>query len=416
MPLNQQVAIKVISKAKIRQSKIPIEKEVLLHKNLQHPNVVKLLEVLEDVEYYYLIQALCAGGELFERIEPDKGFPLDAAHFYFRQLLAAVLYLHDRGIAHRDIKPENLLLDERGNLKLADFGLSTLFRKGRVRRRLHTVCGSALYMAPEVVSGDYDGDSADLWSCGVVLFVMLVGCHPCEDPLSSGAESPVLRPGGLHAGWGERLPVVCRDLVLGLLSIDAKKRWTAERILSHSWFTRDNPLLRSDGQCKDPYALMSLLSPLKLGDDSMSISAFAALSQPQPRSSLHSQLPGSMMHKRSFPGFSQPEHYSEMPSESAASREDLFAEKITRLLTNLSLEDTLKELGDILDDFLIDWKRSPIRNQIHFTTVDKRKNPLLGEILVVAVAGSASFVIFTKGKGDPLEFKRLFKLIQGKLF
>lgn len=412
MSHKQQVAIKVVSKAKIRESHIPIEKEVLLHKSLQHRNIVKLLEVLEDAEFYYLVQELCAGGELFAFIEPDKGFPLQVVHFYMVQLLNAVLYLHQRGIAHRDIKPENLLLDERGNLKLADFGFSTLYRKGNIRRKLRTVCGSILYMAPEVVEGEYEGDAADLWSCGIVMFVMLIGRHPWEEPSKKCSQFTYFFKKGLRDDFGVHIPAKCREFLLGLLAVDQRKRWKPEQLISHSWFKQCNHILHPDGQCKSPTALMNLISNPACEEDSACPVSSAALSQPHPRS-ICSQSPGCTI-DRNFPGFSQPEGLSTVSSKVVTLKSDVFAEKATRIVVELSANDALLKMSNILDTFLIDWKPSPIRNRIHFGTVDKRKTPLSGDIFVISVSTITSMVIVSKSRGDPLEFKRFFRLIHAK--
>lgn len=157
-------------------------------------NIIQFIESFEFSGSFYIVQELAEGGELFEQIEPDIGFPEQVAHFYFVQLIRSIViiinllnnaflffaflknYLHTIGVCHRDLKPENLLLDEIGNLKLADFGLSTLFRRGSSRRKLSTRCGTPAYMSPEISNAeDYEGDEADIWSCCVILIVLLTG-------------------------------------------------------------------------------------------------------------------------------------------------------------------------------------------------------------------------------------------------
>lgn len=110
-------------------------------------------------------------------VAPDVGVPEELAHFYFVQLLAGVDYLHKSGIVHRDLKPENLLLDAEGNLKITDFGLSTVFIYQGGRRQLSTACGTPPYSAPEIVLLNYD-ERVDIWSCGIILYVLLVGSMP----------------------------------------------------------------------------------------------------------------------------------------------------------------------------------------------------------------------------------------------
>lgn len=120
--------------------------------------------------------------------EADQGLPEDIAHFYFTQLVSGVSWLHGKGVAHRDIKPENILLDGDGNLKIADFGLAVLFQYQGKYRESESICGSPPYVAPEVVSRKYRGDRVDIWSCGVVLFVLLAGNTPWDEPTYKSAE------------------------------------------------------------------------------------------------------------------------------------------------------------------------------------------------------------------------------------
>lgn len=151
-------------------------KEMLIHQQLKHPNIIKCHQAYERSGYFYIIQELAVGGELFELVEPDCGFPEQVVHFYFVQLMQVVQYLQSMGICHRDLKLENMLLDGHGNLKVSDFGLSTVYRKNGVKRELQTKCGTLAYMAPEVAcSKDYDGDLVDLWSSAIILIALFCG-------------------------------------------------------------------------------------------------------------------------------------------------------------------------------------------------------------------------------------------------
>lgn len=186
--------------------------------------------------------------------------------------------MHECGIAHRDIKPENMLLDEDGNLKLTDFGMATLYRKGSVRRRLRTRCGTALYMAPQVLAESYEGDEADLWSCAVVLFVMLLGCHPWEEasprcPHYKRFASPKATHN--YPPW-DRLPsAACHSLLERMLQSDPAARPTLSKVLSHPWVAQPNPLSGADMLCSDPAALFRFIA----GDNLPS--PLLALTQPE---------------------------------------------------------------------------------------------------------------------------------------
>ncbi|CAN0919755.1 CBL-interacting serine/threonine-protein kinase 5 [Linum grandiflorum] len=145
---------------------------------IKHPNVVELKEVMATKSKIFFVMEYVRGGELFAKVEKGK-LDEDVARKYFQQLISAIDYCHSRGVSHRDLKPENLLLDENGNLKVSDFGLSALPEQIWNDGLLHTQCGTPAYVAPEVLrKKGYDGAKADIWSCGVILFVLLSGYLP----------------------------------------------------------------------------------------------------------------------------------------------------------------------------------------------------------------------------------------------
>lgn len=221
---------------------------------------------------------LAEGGDLFDKIEADEGVGEDIAHFYFSQLVSAVGYMHSMGIAHRDIKPENVLLSAEGDLKLSDFGLAALFKKDGQLRVCNTVCGSPPYIAPEIVSGrrskradmldvGYMANICDVWSCGVVLFVLLVGNTPWDEPTMRSEEFKEYVETGGHTTdelW-EQLPVEIVSLLRGMLKLDPAERFTLDEIRTHPWFTRKNPYLSSSGRSANPVGLATqMLSQLRI--------------------------------------------------------------------------------------------------------------------------------------------------------
>lgn len=148
-----------------------------------HKNIVELHEVMATRNNIYFVMEYVKGGELFDKIGKSGKLTEAAAHKYFQQLIGAVDYCHSRGVYHRDLKPENLLLDENENLKVSDFGLSALSESKGQDGLLHTTCGTPAYVAPEVISKTgYDGAKSDIWSCGVVLFVLVAGYLPFRAP------------------------------------------------------------------------------------------------------------------------------------------------------------------------------------------------------------------------------------------
>lgn len=180
----QSVAIKAVSKQKVLKSGLTahIKREISILRRLRHPHIVRLFEVLATQTKIYFVLEFAKGGELFAKVEKGR-FSEDLSRRYFQQLISAVGYCHSRGVFHRDLKPENLLLDENWDLKVTDFGLSAVTEQVRPDGLLHTLCGTPAYVAPEILAKKgYDGAKVDVWSCGVILYVLNAGYLPFNDP------------------------------------------------------------------------------------------------------------------------------------------------------------------------------------------------------------------------------------------
>ncbi|KAL3611037.1 hypothetical protein D5086_002057 [Populus alba] len=196
----EPVALKILDKEKVLKHKMAeqIKREIETMKLIKHPNVVRLYEVMGSKTKIFIVLEFVTGGELFDKIVNHGRMREDEARRYFQQLINVVDYCHSRGVFHRDLKPENLLLDAYGNLKVSDFGLSALSQQVRDDGLLHTTCGTPNYVAPEVLNDrGYDGTTADLWSCGVILFCIAsrisAAEFTCPPWLSFGAMKLITR-------------------------------------------------------------------------------------------------------------------------------------------------------------------------------------------------------------------------------
>ncbi|ESQ40644.1 hypothetical protein EUTSA_v10013670mg [Eutrema salsugineum] len=212
-----------------------IKREISVMRIAKHPNVVELYEVMATKSRIYFVIEYCKGGELFNKVSKGK-LREDVAWKYFYQLINAVDFCHSRGVYHRDIKPENLLLDDNENLKISDFGLSALADCKRQDGLLHTTCGTPAYVAPEVINRKgYDGTKADIWSCGVVLFVLLAGYLPFHDSNLMEMYRKIGKADFKCPSW---FAPEAKRLLCKMLDPNHETRITISRIKESSWFRK----------------------------------------------------------------------------------------------------------------------------------------------------------------------------------
>uniref|UniRef100_A0A2P2MGM5 non-specific serine/threonine protein kinase n=3 Tax=Rhizophora mucronata TaxID=61149 RepID=A0A2P2MGM5_RHIMU len=235
----EPVALKILDKEKVLKHKMAeqIRREIATMKRIKHPNVVRLYEVIGSRTKIFIVLEFVTGGELFDKIVNHGRMREEEARRYFQQLINAVDYCHSRGVFHRDLKPENLLLDAYGNLKVSDFGLSALSQQVRDDGLLHTTCGTPNYVAPEVLNDrGYDGATADLWSCGVILFVLVAGYLPFDDSNLMILYKKISAAEFTCPPW---LSFEARKLITRILDANPMTRITIPEILEDEWFRKD---------------------------------------------------------------------------------------------------------------------------------------------------------------------------------
>ncbi|XP_015957627.1 serine/threonine-protein kinase SAPK1 [Arachis duranensis] len=226
-----------------------VQREIINHRSLKHPNIVRFKEVLLTPTHLAIVMEYAAGGELFERICSAGRFSEDEARYFFQQLISGVSYCHAMEICHRDLKLENTLLDgsTAPRLKICDFGYS---KSSVLHSQPKSTVGTPAYIAPEVLSRrEYDGKVADVWSCGVTLYVMLVGAYPFEDPENPrNFRKTLQRILSVHYSIPDyvRISKECRHLLSRIFVANPEKRITIPEIKMLPWFQQNLPLEFTD--------------------------------------------------------------------------------------------------------------------------------------------------------------------------
>ncbi|XP_078669713.1 serine/threonine-protein kinase BRSK2-like isoform X3 [Branchiostoma floridae x Branchiostoma belcheri] len=251
----KKVAIKIVNREKLSESVLQkVEREIAILKLIEHPHVLRLYDVYENRKYLYLVLEHVSGGELFDYLVKKGRLTPKESRRFFRQIISALEFCHNHSVCHRDLKPENLLLDEKNNIRVADFGMASLQVGDNM---LETSCGSPHYACPEVIRGErYDGRKADIWSCGVILFALLVGALPFDDDnLRTLLEK--VKKGVFHIP--HFVPPDCQNLLRGMIEVDPVKRLTLEQIRNHQWYL--GPDMTA---CSDPNQSPNFFDQLKL--------------------------------------------------------------------------------------------------------------------------------------------------------
>ena len=247
---NQYRAMKIIQcKSSSEQHTLAINKEINILKNLDHPNIIKVYEFYSSEKYVYIINELCTGGELFDKIVDVKHFSESVACNIMRQLLSAIAYCHEKGVIHRDLKPENILIESSEeknkdffNIKVIDFGTCEILKKKKLTEQI----GTSFYIAPEVLKNGYN-EKCDLWSCGVILYILLCGSPPFYGKNENEIFKKILDGNFTfrHKIWN-KISTEAKNLVLKLLQVNPTKRISAQEALDDVWFQKNfsinNPL------------------------------------------------------------------------------------------------------------------------------------------------------------------------------
>lgn len=424
---------------------------------------------------------LAEGGDLFDKIESDIGVGEDIAHLYFAQLINAVVYMHQKGIGHRDIKPENLLLSAEGNLKIADFGLATLFEYNGKRKVCTSSCGSPPYTAPEVVTCDhrvkkrlnegYYGNLVDIWSCAVVLFVLLVGNTPWDEPLDRSYEFNlyVNSTGRPEDELWQKLPDNVISLLRGMMCLEPDARMPLEAVKRHPWYERDNPYMDNCGTVQNPVSVATeMFESMKIdfdcdpvvsqrsqrsSDGTMEIDSLVASSdlssvqKPTPssetifdwESGVETSYTQRTIHGMDTVQLRLDDHLADEPSCSQFSstprvpltrtqfakrfKDILPSHSLTRFFSFWPASDVLAVLIPALNTLEVSSQSSSQAQlgsrldhaaALKVRLLDSRRCPLNGHIVLDQISGVEGNVLevnFAKTKGDPLEWRRFFKTV-----
>ncbi|KAL9650469.1 hypothetical protein ABK040_004692 [Willaertia magna] len=400
---NSHWAIKIVDRKMVQKENMEaqLKREIAIMKILKHKHVVQLREVLQSSKRIYIVLELITGGELFDRIVEAKRFDENTARKYFQQLISGIEYCHSQGIAHRDLKPENLLLDENDVLKISDFGLSALSGSdgsGKTKM-LMTTCGTPNYVAPEVLKEQgYDGKKADVWSVGVILYVMLAGYLPFEDQTMKGLFSKI------EAGkfsYPSHFTADQKDLISKMLVVDPNKRISIDQIINHKWFNVGFKREQSNSQ-------------IKLTDKEIDQSVKMTTEEVQSVSSGTSSQPttpkaGTL---NAFDLASILMAGSMNPLISKGSEEQVKFRRQTRFMAKGNKDQVQTEICKRLEEV----KAKPsIKGEEIRGVVTLHQNAITFSITIEETSGGFSVVEVRRNKGDILAFNSLYRELLVKL-
>lgn len=236
---HSKYAVKIITKTQLtKEDSAALESEVAIMREVAHENVVQLKQVFDCTAKFYMVIELCTGGEMFDRIVKKSFYTEDEARKSILQINSALHYCHQKNIVHRDLKPENLLYNKPEpdeTIKLADFGLAYILNPDTL---MTTACGTPGYVAPEVLTNEGYGPEVDMWSLGVILYILLVGFPPFYDE-STTMLFELIKRGDYEFTdpYWEDISDEAKDLVTRLLTVDAKKRATSTDVMNHPWMS-----------------------------------------------------------------------------------------------------------------------------------------------------------------------------------
>ncbi|KAG2004580.1 CAMK/CAMK1 protein kinase [Coprinopsis cinerea AmutBmut pab1-1] len=257
-----RVAIKQIPKA----MSATLTREIHHHRQLHHPHITQMYEVIATESHIWIVTELCCGGELFDYLVEKGRLSEEETKIIFGQLCLAVAYLHETGIVHRDLKLENVLLDERCRVKLGDFGFTREYERGSL---METFCGTTGYAAPEMLQGKkYQGPEVDVWSLGVILYCLLTGTLPFDDDNEDVMRQMIIKGEFEDPAW---LSLESRDLIKNILVKDPMKRFTIPQILAHPWFTTKDLTYEPESPLSVDTSLLTIPQPDEENPDELTI-------------------------------------------------------------------------------------------------------------------------------------------------
>ncbi|XP_072751104.1 calcium/calmodulin-dependent protein kinase type 1 isoform X2 [Anoplolepis gracilipes] len=233
----QMFAVKIIDKKALKGKEDSLENEIKVLRRLTHPNIVQLLETFEDKHKVYLVMELVTGGELFDRIVEKGSYTEKDASGLIRQVLEAVDYMHEQGVVHRDLKPENLLYyspDEDSKIMISDFGLSKMEDSGIMA----TACGTPGYVAPEVLAQKPYGKAVDVWSIGVISYILLCGYPPFYDENDANLFAQILKGEfEFDSPYWDDISDSAKDFIRKLMCVNVEERYSCRQALAHPWIS-----------------------------------------------------------------------------------------------------------------------------------------------------------------------------------